>query len=400
MNYDAFFSQKLTSIKAEGRYRVFTDIARCAQNFPYALREDGTQIVLWCTNDYLGMGQHPAVLTAMTDVLAQSGAGAGGTRNISGTTPHHVELEQELAALHDKETALLFTSGYVANETTISTLGSHLPECVIFSDAHNHASIIQGIRHSRATKEIFAHNDVAHLRSLLSRYPKERPKLIVFESIYSMDGDVAPLEALCDLAEEYDALTYLDEVHTVGLYGPTGGGVAQQQGLAHRIDIIQGTLAKGFGVIGGYIAGDTSLVDFVRSSAPGFIFTTSLPPAIAAGAVASLRHLKASSVERERHQAIVAKVKERLVQARIPFEPTASHIIPVVLGDAHRCTQASALLLEEHGLYVQAINYPTVPRGTERLRITPSAVHTEAMIDALVEGLRDVWASLEISRAA
>ena len=403
MDYDTFFHQKLTAIKAESRYRIFADVERCAGHFPHALYDNGEKlcpIILWCTNDYLGMGQHEKVLNAMTQALNKSGAGTGGTRNIGGTTPHHVVLEQELAALHEKEAALLFTSGYVANEAALSTLGSALPDCVIFSDANNHASIIQGIRNSRATKEIFAHNDVAHLRELLSRYPKERAKLIVFESIYSMDGDVAPLKAFCDLAEEYHALTYLDEVHTVGLYGHTGGGIAQQQGLAHRLSIIQGTLSKGFGVIGGYIAASASLVDFVRSTAPGFIFTTSLPPAIAAGAVASIRHLKSSTLERERHQEVVAKVKEKLAQASIPVGPTPSHIIPLMLGDAYLCKQASELLLKEHGIYVQAINYPTVPRGTERLRLTPSAVHTDQMIEELVEALKSVWAYLEMPRAA
>jgi len=403
MNYAAFFKQKLEDIKLEGRYRVFADLERCAKNFPYAFYyNEGKprRVVVWCANDYLAMGQHEKVLKAMTDAINRVGAGAGGTRNISGTNHFHVLLEKEIADLHDKEAALIFSSGYVSNEASISALATQLPECVVFSDAHNHASIIQGIRNSRAHKEIFRHNDPGHLKELLSRYPKERAKLIIFESVYSMDGDIAPIEAFCDLAEEYNALTFIDEVHAVGLYGHKGGGIAQRENQSHRISIIEGTLGKAFGVVGGYIASSADLVDFVRSSASGFIFTTSMPPAVAAGSLASIQHLKVSQIERHRHQEMVEKVKKKLGWAGIPFIPTPSHIIPILVRNAHQCKLASDRLLKEHNIYVQPINYPTVPRGTERLRITPSPVHTDQMIDDLIDALKSVWDELYIEYAA
>lgn len=403
MDYKAFFKQKLQTIKDEGRYRIFADLDRCAKDFPYAFYYNEGQprrVVIWCANDYLAMGQHEKVLTAMTNAIGKVGAGAGGTRNISGTNHYHVLLERELADLHDKESALIFSSGYVSNEATISALASHLPECVVFSDAHNHASIIQGIRNSRAHKEIFRHNDTVHLRALLSSYPKERAKLIIFESVYSMDGDIAPIAAFCDLGEEFNALTFIDEVHAVGMYGHKGGGIAQRDKQSHRLSIIEGTLGKAFGVVGGYIASSAELIDFVRSFSSGFIFTTSMPPAVAAAARASIQHLKISDVERHRHQETVAKVKRKLTQAGIPFMPTSTHIIPILVRNAHQCKLASDRLLKEHNIYVQPINYPTVPRGTERLRITPSPVHTDQMIDDLIDALKCVWDDLYIQYAA
>jgi len=403
MNYEAFFRQKLEDIKAEGRYRIFADLERCAKDFPYAFyynEGNPRRVVVWCANDYLAMGQNEKVLDAMSSAITRVGAGAGGTRNISGTNHYHVLLEKEIADLHDKEAGLVFSSGYVSNEASISALATHLPDCVVFSDAHNHASIIQGIRNSRVHKEIFRHNDVRHLKDLLSRYPKERAKLVIFESVYSMDGDIAPIEAFCDLAEEYNALTFIDEVHAVGMYGHKGGGIAQRENQSHRLSIIEGTLGKAFGVVGGYIASSAYLVDFVRSFAPGFIFTTSMPPAVAAGALASIRHLKTSQGERARHQETVLKVKKRLTQAGIPFMPAPSHIIPIMVGNAHQCKMASDRLLKEHNIYVQPINYPTVPRGTERLRITPSPVHTDAMIDDLIDALKSVWNYFYIEYAA
>lgn len=403
MDYEGFFQQKLNDIKEEGRYRIFADLERCAKDFPYAFYyNEGIprKVVVWCANDYLAMGQHPKVLEAMTHAIQRVGAGAGGTRNISGTNHYHVLLEDEIADLHDKEGALVFSSGYVSNEASLSALATYLPDCVVFSDSHNHASIIQGIRNSRAHKEIFRHNDPRHLKELLSRYPKEAAKLIVFESVYSMDGDISPIEAFCDLAEEYKALTFIDEVHAVGMYGYKGGGMAQQRGLSDRLDIIEGTLGKAFGVVGGYIASSSALVDFVRSFAPGFIFTTSMPPAVAAGALASIQHLKTSQQERSRHQERVAKVKQRLRQAGIPFMNSPSHIIPITVGNAHHCKAASDRLLREYNIYVQPINYPTVPRGTERLRITPSPVHTDGMIDDLIDALKSVWDYFYIEYAA
>ncbi|MBY0292303.1 MAG: 5-aminolevulinate synthase [Alphaproteobacteria bacterium] len=403
MDYQAFFKQKLYDIKGEGRYRIFADLDRCAKDFPYAFYHNegvSRRVVVWCANDYLAMGQHEKVLKAMTEAIGRVGAGAGGTRNISGTNHYHVLLEKEIASLHDKEASLIFSSGYVSNEASISSLATHLPECVVFSDAHNHASIIQGIRNSRATKEIFHHNNPLHLKELLSRYPKERAKLIIFESIYSMNGDIAPIEVFCDLAEEYNALTFIDEVHAVGMYGHKGGGLAQRENQAHRLSIIEGTLGKAFGVVGGYIASSADLVDFVRSVASGFIFTTSMPPAVAAASLASIQHLKVSQTERHSHQETVAKVKKRLTQAGIPFMPTSSHIIPVLVREAHQCKLASDRLLQEHNIYVQPINYPTVPRGTERLRITPSPVHTDQMINDLIDALKSVWDELYIEYAA
>ncbi|MBN8532123.1 MAG: 5-aminolevulinate synthase [Alphaproteobacteria bacterium] len=387
-DYHAFFDNNIRHLKAEGRYRVFADLARKAGSFPiaydYDLRKD---VTVWCSNDYLGMGQHPDVLRAMLEAVASYGAGAGGTRNISGNNHAVVELELELAALHGKERALLFTSGYVANEASLSTLASMLPGCVVFSDACNHASMIHGIRSSKAERRIFRHNDVAHLRELLEKEVPGTPKIIAFESVYSMDGDIAPIKEICDLAQEFGAFTYLDEVHAVGLYGPTGAGVAEREGLAHRIDIIQGTLAKAFGVMGGYIAAKEQVVDFIRSNAPGFIFTSAMCPVIAAGLLASVRHLRVSQEERRKLHARVADVKALFKQAGIPFLDAPSHIVPVMVNDAVLCKRASDRLLEEFSIYVQPINYPTVPRGTERLRVTPSPLHTDAMMGELVEAM-------------
>lgn len=403
MNYQRFFQECLQELKDEGRYRFFANLERCASAFPHAIcRRDGEEkkVVVWCANDYLGMGQHPKVIKAMTDVANRDGAGAGGTRNISGTNHYHVLLENELAELHQKEAGLIFTSGYVSNEATLSALAQHLPNCVVFSDKCNHSSIIHGIRNSRAEKHVFRHNDVGHLRELLSQYPKQQAKLIVFESVYSMDGDIAPIAEFCDLAEEFNALTFIDEVHSVGMYGEQGGGMCSKLGLSHRVDIIEGTLGKAFGVVGGYIASSSTLVDFIRSFASGFIFTTSMPPPVAAAALASVQHLRHSNKEREQHLETVAMVKRKLTAAGIPFLPTETHIIPIIFGSASACKRASDSLLEQFGIYVQPINYPTVPRGTERLRITPSPFHTEAMIDDLVFALRSVWDSIFMDKAA
>jgi 5-aminolevulinate synthase len=401
MDYEGFFAGSIDALKAEGRYRVFADLERQVGNFPHATYygADGARTVtVWCSNDYLGMGQHPAVREAMHAALERVGTGAGGTRNIAGTCHIHVELEQALAELHGREAALTFTSGYVANQTSLATLGSRLPGCVIFSDASNHASMIEGIRHSRAQRVIFRHNDPADLEAKLKQHVDAPAKLIAFESVYSMDGDIAPIGTMCDIAERYGAMTYLDEVHAVGMYGPRGGGVAERDGVAHRLTLIQGTLAKAFGVVGGYIAGSAALIDFVRSNSAGFIFTTSLPPVIAAGAIASIRHLMNSGAERAQQQARVAAVKARLAQARIPVIANPSHIVPVMVGDAAMAKRASDELLQRHDIYVQPINYPTVARGTERLRITPSPLHDDTMVERLAEALDDVWRRLQLNR--
>ena len=404
MDYDGFFASELESVREEGRYRVFTDIKRHRGKFPHATRfleDDETQAVtVWCSNDYLGMGQHPTVLEAMHGALDECGAGAGGTRNISGTNHFHVELERELADLHGKESALLFTSGYVSNWAGLGTLANKIPGCVVFSDALNHASMIEGIRHSRAPYKIWKHNDVEDLDRMLSEFGPEVPKLVAFESVYSMDGDIAPIADILDVCEKHGAMSYIDEVHAVGLYGPRGGGVAEQEGLMDRITVIEGTLGKAYGVMGGYIAASRDLVDFVRTFASGFIFSTALPPAVAAGAAASIRHLKVSSEERDLQKERVAQVRRKLDMMGIPHLANPSHIIPVMVGDAKKCKMISDWLMDNHGIYVQPINYPTVPVGTERLRLTPSPVHDDGDIDRLINALSEIWSQCELARMA
>ena len=403
MNHENFFAGELDKLRQEGRYRVFADLERHAGNFPAATRHHGeskSNVTVWCSNDYLGMGQSRIVLDAMHEALDKCGAGAGGTRNISGTSHYHVLLERELADLHHKESALLFTSGYVANWAALGTLASKLPNCAVLSDGSNHASMIEGIRHSRAECKVFKHNDPADLDRKLSEIDPSRPKLVAFESVYSMDGDISPIAEICDVAERHGAMTYLDEVHAVGLYGPRGGGIAEREGLMDRVTVIEGTLGKAFGVFGGYIAASTDLCDFVRSFASGFIFTTALPPAVAAGARAGIRHLKESQVERALHQERVADVRRRLRAIGIPMLDNPSHIIPVMVGDPKKCKWISDWLLDNHGIYVQPINYPTVSRGTERLRITPSPVHTDADVEHLVSALSEIWSQCALARVA
>ncbi|HZT27987.1 MAG TPA: 5-aminolevulinate synthase [Pseudolabrys sp.] len=394
MNYDQFFTSALDRLRDERRYRVFADLERIAGRFPHAVWHSPSgprEVVIWCSNDYLGMAQHPKVVGAMVETAARMGTGAGGTRNIAGTNHPLVELERELADLHQKPAALVFTSGYVSNETGIATIARLLPNCLILSDALNHNSMIEGVRQAGTEKKIWRHNDLGHLEELLKAADAGRPKLIVFESLYSMDGDIAPVHAICDLADRYNAMTYVDEVHAVGMYGPRGGGICDRDKAMNRVDVIEGTLAKAFGCLGGYIAANTAIIDAVRSYAPGFIFTTALPPAICAAAAAAIRHLKSSSWERERHQDRAARVKAVLNGAGLPVMPSDTHIVPVLVGDPEKCKQASDLLLTEHGIYIQPINYPTVPRGMERLRITPSPYHDDALIDRLAEALSEVW---------
>src|SRR5580704_4172122 len=400
MDFDSFFKERVDALHSEGRYRVFADLERRCGRFPRAYdHRVGVEVTVWCSNDYLGMGQHPAVLAAIEAEMRGTGAGAGGTRNISGTSHAHVLLERELADLHAREAALVFTSGYVANDAALSTLAGSMPGMVVLSDAMNHASMTADIRNSRAERIIFRHNDVDHLAELLARFPAERPKLVCFESVYSMDGDIAPIAAICDVADRFGAMTYLDEVHAVRLYGAHGGGIAERDGVSARLTVIQGTLAKAFGTMGGYVAGSALMVDFLRGHAPGFIFTSSLPPLLAAGALAAVRHLKESQDERARHQERVATVKRRLGEAGLPLMANDSHIVPVMVGDAALCRTASDLLLRHHQIYVQPINYPTVPRGTERLRLTPTPLHSDEDIDALVDALADVWQLLQLPKA-
>ena len=403
ISYSARFREALAGLKTENRYRVFADILRRRGSYPHAEHfSSGASrpITVWCSNDYLGMSQHPKVVAAMHEAIDRTGAGSGGTRNISGTTRYHVELEAELADLHQKQAALLFTSGFVSNDATLATLSKLLPGLIIFSDALNHASMIEGIRHGNSEKRIFQHNDLDDLEAQLRATDPSRPKLIAFESVYSMDGDFGPVADICALAEKYGAMTYLDEVHGVGLYGPRGAGVAARDGAMHRVDIIEGTLAKAFGVMGGYIAADSDIVDCIRSFAPGFIFTTSLAPALTAGVLASIRHLKGCDAEREKLQERAARLKSMLASAGLPVMPSPSHVVPLFVGEAGLCRAVSDELLHKHSIYVQPINYPTVPRGSERLRFTPSPVHTDQMMEALVTALDLVWTAFSIRRAA
>ncbi|MBS0274527.1 MAG: 5-aminolevulinate synthase [Proteobacteria bacterium] len=402
-SYVSRFREALAGLRREGRYRVFADIVRRRGSYPQALYhsdQNARPITVWCSNDYLCMGQHPKVLAAMHEAIDTTGAGSGGTRNISGTTHYHVELERELADLHGKEAALIFTSGFVSNDTTLATLAKLLPGLIVFSDEQNHASMIEGIRHGGVEKRIFKHNDTVDLEAQLRLADPNPPKLIAFESVYSMDGDFSPIAKICDLADKYGAMTYLDEVHSVGLYGPRGAGVAARDGVMDRVDIIEGTLAKAFGVMGGYITASAELVDCIRSFAPGFIFTTSIAPVLAAGVLASVRHLKESNVEREKIQERAEKLKTLLRDAGLPLMETTSHIVPVFVGDAATCKSVSDTLLRDHAIYVQPINFPTVPRGTERLRFTPSPMHTDAMMEQLVHALDQVWVAHHLKRAA
>ncbi|MCC2977371.1 5-aminolevulinate synthase [Sphingomonas sp. PL-96] len=404
VDYSRVFNQAIDRLHAEGRYRVFIDILRNKGMFPnarcFAGHNGPKPITVWCSNDYLAMGQHPAVIAAMEEALHDVGAGSGGTRNIGGNTHYHIDLESELADLHGKEGALLFTSGYVSNEATLATLAKVLPGCIIFSDELNHASMIAGIRNSGCEKRVFRHNDVAHLEELLAEADPQAPKLIAFESVYSMDADIAPIAAICDLADKYNALTYLDEVHAVGMYGARGGGISERDGVADRLNIIEGTLGKAFGVMGGYIAADRTIIDVIRSYAPGFIFTTSLSPVLVAGALASVRHLKASSAEREGQQAAAAKLKAMFRDAGLPVMDSTTHIVPLMVGDPVKAKRVSDILLAEYGVYVQPINFPTVPRGTERLRFTPGPAHDEIMMRELTDALVEIWGRLEMRRAA
>lgn len=403
MNFDAYFKKELDSLHSEGRYRVFADLERHKGNFPRATRYDANgeqrEVTVWCSNDYLGMGQNPKVVEAMKAAIDHCGAGAGGTRNISGTNHYHILLERELADLHGKEAALLFTSGYVSNWTTLGTLGQKIPGLIIFSDALNHASMIEGIRHGKCERVIWKHNDLVDLEAKLAAADPNAPKLIAFESVYSMDGDISPIKEICDLADRYGAMTYLDEVHAVGMYGPRGGGIAEREGLMDRLTIIEGTLGKAFGVMGGYITGSTALVDFIRSFASGFIFSTALPPALAAGALASIQHLKQSTFERQQHQSRVAKLRSALNAKGIPHVDNPSHIVPVMVGDAAKCKWISDILLDSYNIYVQPINYPTVPRKTERLRITPTPLHSDGDIAHLVDALHQLWSQCALGRA-